>query len=72
MGGAFYRMGEYQSAIGKEISALKMYEIGLRPMNCRVIQSYSKLGIYEMAIGNQKRALYFLYKSLFLMLINYG
>lgn len=72
LGRIFYHMTEYQSAIGREISALKMHEMGLRPMNYKVVQSYSKLGLYEMVIGNRNRALYFLHKSLLLMLINYG
>lgn len=65
-------MTDYQSAIVKELSTLKIYEMGLREMNYRVVQSYSKLGLYEMVIGNRNRALYFLHKSLMLMLINFG
>jgi tetratricopeptide (TPR) repeat protein len=65
-------MTEYQSAIVREISVLKIFEMGLRPMNYKVVQSYSKLGLYEMVIGNRSRALYFLHKSLLLMLINFG
>ena len=65
-------MTEYQQAIVREISVLKIYEMGLRPMSHKVVQSYSKLGLYEMVIGNRNRALYFLHKSLMLMLINYG
>jgi hypothetical protein len=41
-------------------------------MNYKVVQSYSKLGLYEMVTGNRNRALYFLHKSLMLMLVNYG
>lgn len=65
-------MTEYQSAIVREISVLKIFEMGLRPMNAKVVQSYSKLGLYEMVVGNRSRALYFLHKSLLLMLVNYG
>lgn len=72
LGKIFYHMTEYQQAIVREISVLKIYEMGLRPMSHKVVQSYSKLGLYEMVIGNRNRALYFLHKSLMLMLINYG
>ena len=65
-------MTEYKSAIVKETTALKIYEMGLRPMNYKVVQSYSKLGLYEMVTGNRSKAFYFLHKSLLLMLINYG
>jgi len=46
LGKIFYHMTEYQPAIVREISALKMYEMGIRPMNFKVVQSYSKLGLY--------------------------
>ncbi len=72
LGKIFYHMTEYQQAIVREISVLKIYEMGLRPMSYKVVQSYSKLGLYEMVIGNRNRALYFLHKSLLLMLVNYG
>lgn len=72
LGKIFYHMTEYQTAIVKEISVLKMFEMGLRGMSYRVVQSYSKLGLYEMVVGNRNRALYFLHKSLLMMLVNYG
>lgn len=65
-------MTEYQSAAVREITVLKIFEMGLRQMTPKVVQSYSKLGLYEMVIGNRPRALYFLHKSLMLMLVNYG
>ena len=72
LGKIFYHMTEYQSAIVREITVLKIFEMGLRQMTPKVVQSYSKLGLYEMVIGNRSRALYFLHKSLLLMLVNYG
>lgn len=65
-------MGSHQEAIESELTALNIIEAVSTGDSAKAIQCYSTIGLYYSVKGDKEKALFYLHKSIFLMLVAFG
>lgn len=62
-------LGDYKQALENEYMSLSLSKMSFREDSIEMIQCYSRFGLYHMVMNDKDKALYFLHKSLYLMVL---